>query len=533
MQGMIRATMIDTGRLYTQLANAFNAREWRTAQEIALRLLPYMPHHGGTHYLAGVAFMELGHTAQALRHLQHATYLEPDRAHYAAQLAKALSIAQRLQEARLAADQALALAPRDPWSFNTLGQVYTVTEAHRQATHAFLNAVTLMPECAPFRFNLANALLAEGRLREAEQEFDACIRHDAKFWPAYSSRASLRGWMPDENHIGTLHALIDENAHDGHAQLHLNMAIAKEYEDLQRYDDAFAHYIMGKRAGGAAKHYSHETDRALFDAIISSLPEAQPASAGFATREPIFVVGMPRTGTTLLERIITSHPDVTAAGELQNFGMAVKRASSSASRMMLDLETVTSLRHIDWRALGESYLQSTRPGTGRAKHFVDKLPHNFIYAGFIANALPDAKIICVRRNPLDTCLSNFRQLFSQQTPYFDYAYDLCDTGRYYVLFDKLMDHWKALFPTRILEVSYESLIDAQQDVTRRILAHCGLDWSEACLQFDQSKEPVATASAAQVRSPIYRSAMHRWKSYAGHLAELRELLESNGISVED
>lgn len=530
---MIRDPMIETASLYTQLANAFNARDWQTAREIALRLLPLMPHHGGTHYLAGVAFMELGHTAQALRHLQHATHLEPDRAHYAAQFAKALSIAQRLHEARLAADRAMALAPHDPWSFNTLGQVYTVTEAHRQATHAFLNAVSLMPECAPFRFNLANALLAEGHLREAEQEFDSCIRQDAKFWPAYSSRASLRRWTPDENHVSMLHSLIEENVHDRLAQLHLNMAIAKEYEDLRQYDDAFAHYTRGKRVGGAAKYYSHETDRTLFEALISTLSEAQPTSAGFATCEPIFVVGMPRTGTTLLERIITSHPDVTAAGELQNFGMAVKRASGNPSRMMLDLETVTSLRHIDWHSLGESYLQSTRPYTGRTKHFVDKLPHNFLYVGFIANALPDAKIICVRRNPLDTCLSNFKQLFSEQTPYFDYAYDIYDIGRYYVLFDKLMDHWKSLFPTRILEVSYESLVDAQQDVTRRVLAHCGLSWSDACLRFDQNREPVATASAAQVRSPIYRSAMHRWKSYAAHLAGLKELLGRNGILTED
>lgn len=525
--------MIDTSKLYAQLANAFNAREWEAAREIALLLLPHTPHHGGTHYLAGVAFMELGCTAQALEHLQHATRLEPDRAHYAAQLAKAFSIAQRLQEARLAADRALGLAPNDPWSFNTLGQVYTVTEAHRQATQAFHHAVALMPTCVPFRFNLANALLAEGYLHEAEQELDACIRHDPRYWPAYSSRASLRRWMPDENHTQALHALIDKNPRDSHAQLHLNMAIAKEYEDLRQYDDAFAHYIRGKRAGGSARRYSHETDQALFDAVASALSEAPPVSDGFATREPIFVIGMPRTGTTLLERIITSHPDVTPAGELQNFGMTLKRASGSASRMMLDLETMASLHRIDWRALGESYVRSTRPNTGKTKHFLDKLPHNFIYAGFIASALPNAKIICIRRTPLDTCLSNFRQLFSQDVPYYDYSYDLCDTGRYYVLFDKLMNHWKTLFPTRILEVSYESLINAQQNVTEQVLDHCGLSWNDACLRFDQSREPVATASAAQVRNPIYRSAMHRWKNYAPHLIELRELLASCGIFVED
>ncbi|MEO7198993.1 MAG: sulfotransferase, partial [Dokdonella sp.] len=185
----------------------------------------------------------------------------------------------------------------------------------------------------------------------------------------------------------------------------------------------------------------------------------------------------------------------------------------------------------DWRKLGETYLTSTRPGTGKKPRFIDKLPHNFLYAGYIAKALPKAKIICLRRNPMDTCLSNFRQLFAPKTPFFDYSFDLLDTGRYYVLFDRLMAHWQRVLPGRILELDYEELVDSQETCSRRLLQHCELPWHDACLQFERNPSPVATASAVQVRAPIYRSSMQRWRHYEAQLTDLRALLRNAGIAL--
>ncbi|HWG89190.1 MAG TPA: sulfotransferase, partial [Candidatus Acidoferrales bacterium] len=179
----------------------------------------------------------------------------------------------------------------------------------------------------------------------------------------------------------------------------------------------------------------------------------------------------------------------------------------------------------------KSYLLSTRPATGKTRRFVDKLPHNFLYAGYMANALPNASIICVRRHPLETCLSNFRQAFSPESPYYDYSYNLLDTGRYYVLFDRLMAHWKAIFPGRILEVHYESLIEKQEETTRIVLAHCGLAWNPTCLQFHENSAPVATASAVQVREPIYLTSLCRRRHYPSELAELESLLLGEDVDL--
>ena len=161
------------------------------------------------------------------------------------------------------------------------------------------------------------------------------------------------------------------------------------------------------------------------------------------------------------------------------------------------------------------------------------MPHNFLYAGFIAAALPQARIVCLRRNPMDTCLSNFRQQFSLAGRVYDYSYDILDTGRYYILFDRLMAFWRERLPGRILEVEYETLVENQEAVTRRLLGFCGLPWEDACLRFEENQAPVATASAVQVRSPIYRGALSRWKRYEPQLRELRMLLEDAGIDVDD
>ncbi|OOG43388.1 sulfotransferase [Rhodanobacter sp. C05] len=524
--------MIDIASQYVMLATAFNARDWAAVREISTHLLPHMPHHGAAHYMTGVSFMELAQIAPALDHLWHAVHLEPTRAHYMAQLAKALSLAQRLGEARLCADRAMGLSPGDPVSLNTLGQVYTRVQAHQQATTAFRGAVALMPNDAAYRFNLGNALTADGQFAAAEMELETCIQLNPRYWAAYLARAQLRRWSPIENHIGALSELAKIHRNDLDAMSQLQMALAKECEDIGHHHEAFIHYTRGKTAGGVSRRYSSKTDEALFGAVMASVQSAQPIGTGFATAEPIFVIGMPRTGTTLLERVITSHPDAYSAGELQNFGMALKRLSGSRTRLMLDVDTISSATQLDWNMLGETYLRSTRPATGETKCFVDKLPHNFIYAGHIANALPGAKIICVRRHPVDTCLSNFRQVFSPESPYYDYSYNLLDTGRYYVLFDRLMAHWEKIFPGRIMEVHYESLIESQEATTRSVLSHCGLTWNDACLQFQQNPAPVATASAAQVREPIYRSALNRWRHYQTELAELQSLLIAESIDFE-
>ena len=199
---------------------------------------------------------------------------------------------------------------------------------------------------------------------------------------------------------------------------------------------------------------------------------------------------------------------------------------------MLDEDTLARAVDVDPAVLGRQYIDSTRPLTGSSPHFIDKLPHNFLYAGLIARALPEARMICLRRDPMDTVLGNFRQLFALSSPYYDYSFDVVDTARYYVLFDRLMAHWKAVFPGRIHEVRYETLVTSQEASSRALIAHCGLDWDDACLAFEKNAAPVTTASAVQVRSGMYTSALARWKRYEAQLAPLRSMLEEAGIDCD-
>lgn len=521
---------------YRQLIDAFNHRRWARALDVASGILPKAPDDPGVHYIAGIASLELQRIPYAIAHLEKAASLAPERADYAAQLAKVFVLANLNRDAKAAADRALALSPADALTLDTLGVVYSQTGDYGSAVAAFRKVVSLAPNHAPYRYNLATALVAAGLLDEAEVEIGICLSLEPRFWRAHLTLAQLRRQTPESNHIERLATLLDSldtQPSEPSARTCLNLALFKEHEDLANYPNALKHLVAGKSVGHAQRNYSSATDGEMFQAIMDSFhAHSSETSEGCATTEPIFVVGMPRTGTTLVERIISSHPDVQSAGELLNFPLAVKQASAVDTPNLIDLKTIAGARRPDWKRLGETYLSSTRPLTGSKAHFVDKLPHNFLYAGWIAHALPNAKIVCLRRNPMDTCLSNFRQLFAPKAPYFDYSYDLLDTGRYYVLFRRLMTYWQELFPERILEVDYENLVENQAASTKLIIDFCSLPWNESCLHFDRNPSPVATASAVQVRSPIYRSSMQRWKKYETELRPLRDLLEQSGIVVE-
>lgn len=523
--------MTDPVQLYGQLIDAFNQRRWPLAQSLAVRLLPLAPNHGGVCYIAGVACLEMQQMPQALGLLHKATELEPRRADVATQFAKALALVHRWPEAIAAADRAMELVADDPLLLDTLGVVYTQAHGHESAASAFRRAARLLPERAIYRFNLATALVAVGNLDAAEHELETCIELDVACWKAHLALSQLRRQTRECNHVERLRRLVSLHANE-EAQTSLNMALAKEYEDMGEYPNAFECFVRGKGSGKEARNYDVERDEALFDALIRAFPETSAVSAGDPTDEPIFIIGMPRSGTTLVERIISSHTDVYSAGELQNFGVVLKRLSGSRTPVLLDQDTIERGRQVELKQLGGGYLASTRPATGSKRHFIDKLPHNFLYAGFIANALPNAKIICLRRDPVDTCLSNFRQLFAQFAPLYGYSFDLLDIGRYFVKFDQLIAHWQRVFPGRILEVHYEALVRSQEEQSRRLLAFCGLPWDERCLQYERNEAPVNTASAVQVRAPIYRSAIKRWKKYEAQLEPLLRLLTEAGVRFD-
>ncbi len=510
---------------------ALQRHDWTGAERLALTLIDDDAGQAEGHFLLGVALLEQRRLAEALAALQRAVDLAPRNAEYLAQWARALAIVHRLPEALTAADRALAAGEIDALTLDTIGVVYARANAHERAATAFRRAVERAPLRASFQFNLASALSFTGDLDGAEAAYEACIALDPRCWKAHTALARLRRQTPQHNHIQRLQALLPAAGNDADALLHLHHALAKEREDLGEYPQSFAHLVAGKRAKRETLGYAFSQDAELFDAIEQSFPLDLIRREGFDSDEPIFVVGLPRTGTTLVERILSSHSQVQSAGELQHFGHAFKRLGGSRTPQLLDRDTLQRGREIEPQALGERYLASTRPLTGARPRFVDKMPLNFLYAGWIAAALPRARIVCLRRHPMDACLSNFRQLFALNWSYYNYGYDLLDTGRYWLRFDRLIDFWQRHIPGRILELHYEQLIAEQEAQSRRLLEFCDLSWEPACLTFERNTAPVATASAAQVRQPLYADAVARWRRYEAQLQPLRELFEAHGVKV--
>lgn len=472
-----------------------------------------------------------GQLEQACDAIALALSYDGTRADYFAHYARCLVQLGRQPAARSAAERALELEPADALTLDTLGVVLARLGAHESAAIAFERAVRLKPGNAGYLYNLGASLRFLGRFDEAEDALERAIAAAPDFYRAHSILADLGKQTPERNHVGRLLELLPKTRADVNAELHVRHALAKEYEDLGDYDNAFAALALGKAKKRAALGYSFELDRELFARVEALFPAERFAQAveGYPTAEPIFVIGMPRSGTTLVERILSSHTQVLSAGELQNFAGALKRATGTSTNRVLDEATLEKGVEVDHAALGRAYLESTRPITGGRPRFVDKMPLNFWYVGFIARALPNAKIVVLERDPLDTCVSNYRQLFSLTFPYYNYAYDLRDLGRYYAGFHRLMAHWDTVLPGRVLRLRYEKIVANQEMETRRLLDYCGLPWEDACLAFHENRAAVATASAVQVRSKLYTTSIGRWRRYAAHLEPLRAELAAAGL----
>ena len=510
---------------------ALNRRDFRLAHELCLKTLAAEPRHADALFLLGMIAAEHRNHRKALEVIDRAVAIEPRKPEYLAHRGRCLLALQRPREAFEAASAALQLAPQDALTLDTIGVVMTRAGAHADAIEPFRRAVARDGAKPAYRYNLAAALQFVGDLRAAEAEYREALRLDPHFHRAWSSLVRVAHAALTPADVTGLERALDDPSLEADAELHLCHALAKQREDEGRYETAFRLLARGKRRKAESVGYRFAADAEIFAAarrLPAELASAR-AAPGARSREPIFIVGMPRTGTTLVERILSSHPKVYSAGELTNFGLVLKRAVETASNHVLDAETLAAGAHCNLANVGAAYVESTRPRTGRTERFIDKMPLNFFYAPLIRSALPNAKIVCLRRNPLDTCLSNYRQLFATSFSYYNYAYDLLDTGRYFAAFHSLTALWRETLAASYLEVRYEDVVNEPEREARRLLEFCELEWDPRCLAFHENPAPVATASSAQVRQPIYRSGVERWRHYERELEPLRALLEAEGV----
>ncbi len=521
---------------------AMQQGQFREAHQHCLAILKLDRTHADAWFLCGVIAAHNGQVAKAVNILGNAVKLAPTKAEYHAELGKQLIALRQPGQALHCAEAGLSLAPDDLPTLNTLGTVFSHCGEHGNALACFERAThslqsrnagdASLPDDwqADLYFNTAASLQFAGRFNEAEEAYEQAIKLQPRMYKAHSALSQLHRQTPESNHLDRLEKLRTGVA-TAQGRLHLGHAIAKEQEDLGQYGASLASLAWAKRAQADQVAYSADADAALFSSIKQLFTRElfSKQQSGADNPEPIFIVGMPRTGTTLVEQILSSHSQVFAAGELQNFPLQVKRMTESSSADVLDIETLVQSLRLDMNELGCGYIDSTRPRTGHTPYFIDKLPLNFMYLGLIKLALPNARLVCLRRDPMDTCLSNYRQLFATNFKYYYYSYDLLDCGRYYTQFDRLMRHWREVMPGAIYELEYEALVENPEQVSRELLAYCELPWEEQCLEFHQRTSSVATASAVQVRHNIYQSSVNRWRRYGDSMQPLYELLKSSGL----
>lgn len=482
-------------------------------------------------FLLGIADATEGRIGSAIGHVEAAIALAPT-AEYHAQHARLLILLRRDGEGRAAAAVAEAMIPVDALTFDTIGNIHARMGDHHAALRCFEPAVALAADTIEFRYNLAMALGFVGRTAEAAAQFEIILQRAPDNGRVHYALSGLAKASRESNHIERLEAALARRPSADDA-LRIRYALAKEYEDIGEAEPAFRHLSLANAAHKAQIAYDFTSDAAIFDAI-----EAAFATPGFfagtsdVADAPIFITGMPRTGTTLVDRILSSHPLVHSAGELQAMPLAIKQLGGTRSRLITDPETIAASGALSPDAVGRAYMahavQHRRQAEGR---FIDKLPANFLHIGHIARALPQASIVCLRRNPMDTVWSNYKNLFATTSTYYAYSHDLIDTARYFVRFDRLMAFWDRLLPGRILQLRYEDLVADQEGESRRLFAHCGIAWTDSALDFHTNAAAVATPSAAQVRRPIYRDSVERWRVHETALAPVRAFFDSAGIAV--
>jgi len=431
--------------------------------------------------------------------------------------------------------KAADLEPENFGAQSNLGNVLADLGKIKEAEAAYQSALGINPNAVPVLTNLALLKAETGDPDGASALYRRVLEIDPTDAETFHDLSLLKKFPPGgDADMSAMEALRGRSDLAPEKAMFLDFALAKAHDDAGDYDRAFGHMAAANRGKRQSLNYDPAGQESMADRIINVFDEAfvaGQAGAGSKDERPVFIIGMPRSGTTLVEQILASHSGVRAMGEVNYFRDAVygfageagnKTGVKGMSASGKDFpEGVLDMGEQDFKRLGNAYMALLTKDAGDAVKITDKVPRNFFFAGLISMALPHARIIHCRRNPVDTCLSCFHIHFPEGQ---EFSYDLSDLGRYYRLYARLMDHWKAVLGSRVFDIAYEDLVADPEPVMRGLLDFAGLDWEEACLDFHKSARQVRTASSHQVRRPVYKSAVQRWRNYQAHLGPLLDAL---------
>ncbi len=521
-------------------ARALESQVWRSlakndvkqAATACEQLNRSFPDFGSGWFTCSHLATKLNNLTAALAAIEKALSFDPKNVAWRIQKAMCLARLGRMEDVSAETEALSAADMKSAYQCSALGMLLTQLGQREKAVELYQKATKLEPDESRHFYNVACLQRSLGELETAEQNFDTAIRLNASDYESYKIRSDLREQTSERNHVAELEQVLEKGIEEDRGRVQICYALAKELEDLGDANRSFHFLKTGSDRRRELMKYDVARDLETIEAIKTtfSADAFKSAGGGSDNTEAIFILGMPRTGTTLVERILASHSDVFAAGELNNFAMqltTMMHARNVDKKMSRD-EMVALSATLDFEKLGAAYLQSTRPFTGHTARFIDKMPLNYLYVGLIHLALPNAKIINLHRDPMDTCYAVYKQLFVDAYPF---SYELEELANYYVAYHQLMEHWNAVLPGVVHTVNYEDVVKDLEKESRQLLDYCNLAWQAQCLKFHENKEASTTASTAQIRRPVYQSSIGNWRKYESQLQPMVDVLQRAGIEA--
>ena len=492
----------------------------REAEQLCFKLLSRNPRNAKALYIAGRLALDIGDDSLAAQYLERAVKESPRQPLFLVALGEAC---RNDREAAIKHyRKALAVRPNMVDALEGLSRAYVKTGRGETALGMWEKVMQLDPKHETARLGLADALTSLGRMDEAAAILHESIELRRAVGASYNALANTRKFISEPPELASILTELDSsNLEPGEAS-HLHHAAGKILNDLKRYDESIDQYQKAKLISGHdfdIGDYRRRVDRSIH--VFTPTLLSSRAGLGDPTEAPVFIVGMPRSGTTLTEQICASHPDVFGAGELTKLRLVANQAGIGKGSPAEFRSALIAMPEEQLKALAADYLGYVRKMAPQALRIVDKMPHNFELVGLIALLFPNARIIHCRRDSIDNCISCFVTKFNDKH---GYNADLVKLGHYYREYDRLMRHWNSILPGRIHEVRYEAMIADQEAESRRLIEFLGLPWDDACLRFHESERAVATPSRWQVRQPVYASSVKRWKNYGPKIQPLIEAL---------
>jgi tetratricopeptide (TPR) repeat protein len=493
------------------------------------RAVELKPDYAEAHSNLGNVLKDLGKLEEAVACCRRAVELKPDYAEAHHNLGVALSDQGKPDEAVASCRRAVELKPDFPQAHNSLGVALNDLGKLDEAVACYRRAIGLKPDYAEAHANLGIALEELGDLRGAESSFRAALRHNSRFAVAHYKLADLLGGKLPEEDLAAQRHLLEEGGLTDAQRLWLHFGLAQVLDARGEYAEAAAHLDRGNALERSeSRRRGREYDPNEYDSLVARLiavstPDFFQRVRGFGLESelPVFVVGMPRSGTTLIEQILASHSQVYGAGELTLARGTLAALGGQGG------DLIEGFRRLDRQTahrLASRHLEELRTFSSSALRIVDKMPENYLYLGLLAALFPRAKLIHCRRDPRDVAVSCWMTHFKEVR----WADDQRHIASRFQGYQRLMEHWRKVLPSPLLEVDYEETVADLEGVARKLVAHCGLAWEPGCLEFPQAKRPVRTASAVQVRQPVFRTSVGRWKHYQQFLAPLFARLEEEG-----